>query len=133
MNGRRRTTAALRHRDFALLWSGQSVSLIGDGVYTVALALETLRVDDRPLALALVLAARLFPTVLLLLAGGVIVDRIPRRLAMLVSDSTRGVVVAVVAVLIAFGSPEIWELVVMSVIFGAADALFFPAVTAVVP
>lgn len=133
MNGRRRTTAALRHRDFALLWSGQSVSLIGDGVYTVALALETLRVDDRPLALALVLAARLFPTVLLLLAGGVIVDRIPRRLAMLVSDSTRGVVVAVVAVLIAFGNPEIWELVVMSVIFGAADALFFPAVTAVVP
>jgi hypothetical protein len=73
------TPAALRHRDFALLWSGQSVSLIGDGVYTVALALETLRIDNHPLALSLVLAARLLPTVLLLVVGGVIVDRIPRR------------------------------------------------------
>jgi hypothetical protein len=37
---RKATPAALRHRDFALLWSGQSISLVGDGVYTVALALE---------------------------------------------------------------------------------------------
>jgi MFS family permease len=80
------TPAALHHRDFALLWSGQSISLIGDGIYTVALALETLRIDNHPLALSLVLAARLLPTVLLLVVGGVIVDRIPRRFAMLASD-----------------------------------------------
>lgn len=127
------TPAALRHRDFALLWSGQSISLVGDGVYTVALALETLRIDNHPLALSLVLAARLLPTVLLLVAGGVIVDRIPRRLAMLASDSTRGVAVAVVAVLVALGTLQIWELVVISAVFGAADALFYPAATAVTP
>lgn len=127
------TPAALRHRDFALLWSGQSVSLVGDGVYTVALALETLRIDNHPLALSIVLAARLLPTVLLLVAGGVIVDRIPRRLAMLASDSTRGVTVAVVAVLVALGTLQIWELVVISAVFGAADALFYPAATAVTP
>jgi hypothetical protein len=57
-------TSALRHRDFALLWSGQSISLVGDGVYTVALALVTLAIDDHPLALSFVLAARLLPTVL---------------------------------------------------------------------
>ena len=107
----RATPAALRHRDFALLWSGQSVSLIGDGVYTVALALETLRIDNHPFALSLVLAARLLPTVLLLVVGGVIVDRIPRRFAMLASDVTRGVVVAVIAILVALGSLQIWELV----------------------
>jgi predicted MFS family arabinose efflux permease len=125
--------AALRHRDFALLWSGQSVSLIGDGVYTVALALETLRIDDHPLALSLVLAARLLPMVLLLVAGGVIVDRIPRRFAMLASDTTRGAAVAVIAVLVALGTLQIWELVVLSAVFGAADALFYPAATAVTP
>ncbi len=127
------TPAALRHRDFALLWSGQSISLVGDGVYTVALALETLRIDNHPLALSLVLAARLLPTVLLLVAGGVIVDRVPRRLAMLASDSTRGVAVAVVAALVALGTLQIWELVVISAVFGAADALFYPAATAVTP
>jgi MFS family permease len=88
VNAPGRTPSALRHRDFALLWSGQSISLIGDGVYTVALALETLRIDNHPLALSLVLAARLLPTVLLLVAGGVIVDRVPRRMAMLTSDVT---------------------------------------------
>ena len=30
----------LRNRDFALLWSGQAVSQLGDGVFTVTLALE---------------------------------------------------------------------------------------------
>jgi predicted MFS family arabinose efflux permease len=127
------TPAALRHRDFALLWSGQSISLVGDGVYTVALALETLRVDNHPLALSLVLAARLLPMVLLLVAGGVVVDRIPRRFAMLASDSTRGLAVAVIAVLVALGVLRIWELVLISAVFGAADALFYPAATAVTP
>jgi predicted MFS family arabinose efflux permease len=127
------TPAALRHRDFALLWSGQSISLVGDGVYTVALALETLRVDNHPLALSLVLAARLLPMVLLLVAGGVIVDRIPRRFAMLASDSTRGLAVAVIAVLVALGVLRIWELILISAVFGAADALFYPAATAVTP
>jgi predicted MFS family arabinose efflux permease len=116
-----------------LLWSGQSVSLVGDGVYTVALALETLRIDDHPLALSLVLAARLLPTVLLLVAGGVIVDRVPRRFAMLTSDTTRGVAVGVIALLVALGALQVWELVVISAVFGAADALFYPAATAVTP
>jgi MFS family permease len=126
-------SAALRHRDFALLWSGQSISLVGDGVFTVALALETLHVDDHPAALSFVLAARLLPTVLLLLVGGVIVDRMPRRLAMLVSDVARGLAVGAIALLVALGDIHVWELVVMSVLFGAADALFYPASTAVVP
>jgi MFS family permease len=128
-----RRSAALRHRDFVLLWSGQSISLVGDGVYTVSLALVTLRIDDHPLALSFVLAARLLPTVLLLLAGGVIVDRIPRRFAMVASDATRGAAATVVAILVGLGDLQVWELIVMSVIFGAADALFYPAATAIVP
>ena len=125
--------AALAHRDFALLWSGQAISLVGDGIFTVTLALEALHLDPRPLALSAVLAARLVPTVLLLLLGGVIVDRMPRRLAMLISDGTRGLAVAVIAVLVWTGQAQLWQLIVMSVVFGTADALFFPAETAVIP
>ena len=126
-------SAPLRHRDFALLWSGQGVSLVGDGIFTVALALETLRIDSRPTALSFVLAARLLPTVLLLLVGGVVVDRVPRRLTMLASDATRGVAVGTIAVLVAAGVIQLWELIAMSIVFGAADAFFYPASTAVVP
>jgi hypothetical protein len=38
---------SLRHRDYALLWGGQTVSVLGDGIYTIAIALETLRISDR--------------------------------------------------------------------------------------
>jgi hypothetical protein len=82
-----RLTSTLAHRDFTLLWAGQTVSVAGGGIFTVALAIEVLRVDGRPLALATVMAARLVPTVLLLLVGGAVVDRVPRRLAMLASDA----------------------------------------------
>ena len=82
--------APLRHRDFALLWSGQTVSMLGDGGFTVTLALETLRVDPHPIGLSYVLAARLLPAVVFVLLGGAIADRVPRRLAMLGSDLARG-------------------------------------------
>ncbi|HKB31298.1 MAG TPA: MFS transporter [Streptosporangiaceae bacterium] len=129
----RKVPAPLRHRDFALLWSGQSVSMAGDGIFIVALALETLRVDNSPTALSLVLAARIVPTVCLLLLGGVVVDRIPRRLAMLTSDAVRGLAVATIAAGSAAGGVHLWALLVMSVIFGVGDAFFAPASVAIVP
>ena len=125
--------APLRHRDFALLWSGQTVSMLGDGVFTVTLALETLRVDPNPIGLSYVLAARLLPAVLFVLLGGAIVDRVPRRLVMLGSDLVRGAAVAVITVLVATDAIHLPALVVMAFVFGLADALFFPALTAITP
>jgi MFS family permease len=71
--------------------------------------------------------------VALLLLGGVVVDRVPRRLAMLASDLVRGAAVATIAVLVAEDSVGIAALVAMAVVFGTADAFFSPASTAVVP
>jgi MFS family permease len=123
----------LRHRDFALLWSGQAVSQLGDGVFTVTLAIETLRVDHHAVGLSYVLAARLLPAVLFTLAGGVLVDRVPRRLVMLASDVARGTAVAVVTVLIATGAIHLIGLVCMALVFGLGDAVFFPAAMAITP
>ncbi len=39
----------LAERDFRLLWGGQAISLVGDGVLTVALAWQTLRLSSSPL------------------------------------------------------------------------------------
>src|SRR5664280_1883581 len=100
---RRDTFGALKTRDFALLWSGQSISSLGDGVFTIALALTALRIGKSPVDLAYVLAARAVPSVVFALLGGVVVNRVSRRLAMLVSDVVRGAAVGVVALLIARG------------------------------
>jgi MFS family permease len=127
------TFDALKVRDFALLWTGQSVSSFGDGVFTIALALVALHIGHRPIDLAYVLTARAVPSVVFALVGGVVVDRVPRRFAMLTSDIVRGLAVGFVALLIAGNELRMWELIAMSIIFGTADAFFFPASSAIVP
>lgn len=124
---------ALRVRDFALLWSGETISALGDGVFTVALALVALKIGHRPIDLAYVMVARSVPAVVFALVGGVVVDRVARRTAMISSDVVRGLAVGVVAVLLSQGSLHLWELIVMSAVFGTADAFFFPAFNAIVP
>jgi len=127
------TFRALKVRDFALLWSGQTVSSLGDGVFTIALALVALHIGHSPVDLAYVFTARAVPSVLFALLGGVVVDRVSRRLAMLSSDVVRGLAVGVVAILLARQDLRLWELIAMSAIFGAADAFFAPASMAIVP
>ena len=126
-----RVTGALRHRDFALLWAGQTVSLAGNGVFTVALPLEVLRLTGSSLELALIVSARTVPAVLLLLVGGTLVDRMSRRLVMLVSDAVCAACVGAVALLIAAGKAGLWELAALSAVFGVASAFFKPASTAI--
>jgi MFS family permease len=123
----------LRNRDFALLWSGQAVSQLGDGVFTVTLALEALGVDRNAPGLSYVLAARLIPALLFTLLGGVIVDRFPRRIALLASDAVQGVAVTVIAVLAATHNINLLGLVLMALVFGLGDAVFFPASMAITP
>ena len=108
------TFQALRVRDFALLGSGQTVWSLGDGIFTIALAIDTLDVDHQPTGIALVFAARAIPSVLLALVGGVVVDRESRRLVMLTSDSIRGVAVGGTGLLIARGELRLWELIVVA-------------------
>ena len=128
-----KVVAPLRERDFRLLWSGNLVSLLGDGIFTVALALEALRVDHQPTGLAYVLACRAVPAVALAIVGGGIVDRIPRRTAMLVADLVRGAAVGLIAILVVEQAIGLWELAVMAVAFGTADAFAGPAFLAVIP
>jgi MFS family permease len=99
----------------------------------VTLAIETLRVDHHAAGLSYVLAARLLPAVLFTLAGGVLVDRVPRRLVVLASDVARGAAVTIVTVLVATGGIHLVGLVCMALVFGIGDAVFFPAAMAIPP
>lgn len=121
----------LRHRDFALLWSGQTISLAGNGIFTVALPLEVFRLTGSAVDLALIVAARTVPAVVLLLAGGTVVDRMSRRLVMLTSDSACAALVGLVAILIATNEARLWELAALTTFFGVANAFFKPASTAI--
>jgi len=120
-------------RDFRLLWIGQVVSLVGDGLFTVALAWQSIQLSPRPATLAAVLVARSIPQLTLALLGGALSDRLPRRALMLASDLVRGAAVAVIAILSGLGAIRIWQLIVLAAVFGAADALFQPAYASIIP
>jgi MFS family permease len=124
---------SLANHRFALLWSGQTISRIGDFLYEIALAWWVLQKTGSAVAMAGVLIFSFTPMLLFLLIGGVAVDRYPRVKLMLASDLLRGAVVTLVAVL-AFGQQlEIWQVYIASLIFGLVDAFFQPAYTALVP
>src|SRR5262249_7513023 len=124
---------SLKHRSFALLWSGQTVSRLGDSLYRVALAWWVLEKTGSATAMGTVLICSSIPLLLFLLIGGVTVDRFPRLRVMLVSDLLRGAATLVVA-LLAFSQPfEIWHIHGASIFFGFVQAFFQPAYAATVP
>ena len=84
-----RRLEALRERPFRLLFLGQAVSLLGDGMVGVALAFAVLELTGSATDLGIVLAARTIPLVAFLLAGGVWADRLPRRALMVTTDLIR--------------------------------------------
>ncbi len=78
-----RVLAPLRQRSYALLWAGQTVSVLGDRVYATALPFLVLALGGGAGQLGTAFACSLVPQVLFLLAGGVLTDRLPRRSVML--------------------------------------------------
>src|SRR5437764_13571263 len=76
----------LRERDFALLWTGMTVSLLGDGIYTVAVAWQVYQLSNRPSELALVGLSWTAGLVLFILLAGVLSDRLDRRRVMIGAD-----------------------------------------------
>jgi MFS family permease len=130
---RRGLLSPLRHRDFRVLWAGMAVSLLGDGIFLIAIAWESYSLWNAPAALAIVGIGMAVPTVVFLLVGGIASDRHDRRLVMMWADGVRAVAVAVLAVLVFAGALRFWELVALVAIYGAGTAFFTPAFEAVVP
>jgi MFS family permease len=124
---------SLAHRSFALLWSGQTISRLGDSVFQIALAWWVLEKTGSAAAMGTVLIFTSVPLLLFTLLGGVAVDRFPRARLMVLSDSLRGLAVLVIAVL-AFGQwLELWHVFLISFFFGLVDAVFQSAYAAIVP
>jgi MFS family permease len=125
--------APLRERAFRLLWTGQAVSAFGDALAPVALAFAALQIAHTASALGLVLAASTTARVVFLPIGGVWADRLPRQRVMLSSDAIRAVTELVLAAVLLSGHGQLWTLIVLAGVDGAAGAFFVPASGALVP
>ncbi|MDX3235099.1 MFS transporter [Streptomyces sp. ME03-5709C] len=118
---------------FARLFIGQSLSVLGDRVSFVAVPFAVLSVGGSASDVGLVTAAALVPTLLFTLVGGVWADRFRRHRIMLLSDLVRFAAQGLIAVLLLTGAAEVPHLVLLLIVFGTADAFFMPASTGLLP
>ena len=128
-----RVVRPFRSRDFVLLWAGTQVSLLGDGIYFVAIAWEVYRLSNDPGALSLVGVAWTVPHVAALLVGGAVSDRFERRRVMLASNVVSGLTIGTIAVLVLTGRVELWHIWLLVAFYGASVAFFIPASSAILP
>ena len=123
----------LRHRSYRFLWLSQLLSLVGDRLVMVVLALAVTDLTGDPKDVGLVFAARFAPLVLLTLFGGVLADRLPRRAIMVTADVARFTLHATLAALFLAGVVEVWHIVVIEALFAVAEAFAVPAYQGLVP
>jgi DHA3 family tetracycline resistance protein-like MFS transporter len=113
--------------------AGMTVSLLGDGVFLIALTWQVYLLSNAPRALSVVGIAISGPQVLFLLVGGAVSDRVDRRGVMLASDLVRGMVLLAIGMLTVTGRLRLYHLYALGGAYGAASAFFGPAYEAAVP
>jgi hypothetical protein len=121
-----------RHRDFRLLLGGQTISNFGNTFWLVALPFQLIALGATPLQLGVAVTMAGLSSIVFLLLGGVIADRVSRRRIILTADVVGAIVTSAIATLALFGELRVEHLYVAGLLLGATFAFLFPAYTAVV-
>ena len=123
-----------RHRDFLLLWGGQTVSQIGSQVTVLALPLVAIVVlKASTLQVGLLSAATTCAYLLVALPAGVVADRVSKRRVMLSCDLASLVVIGSVPVARAAGVLTLGQLYAVALGTSALSAFFLVAYTSYLP
>ena len=120
-------------RDFTLVWWGQMVSQVGDGVSKLALLWFVYSITGSPLKTTMIGLLQTLPPILFGPFIGVIVDRVPKKLLLISSDLIRALVLGVLPCLLPVDSFSIERLYLMVFVHAVASAVFGPALTAAIP
>ena len=118
---------------FRRLAGASLVSVLGDGVFRVAIGLQVLAVTGEPWALGLVGLVWVAAQFALLPLGGAVSDRFPRRTVVLLADLWRAAAIGAIGALSAAGVLALWHLLVLGFCFGAGNAFFNPAFMSLLP
>src|SRR5512136_3121173 len=105
-------------RDFRLLFSGATTSLLGDQFALIATPWLVLKLTGDPLALGIVLALEGIPRAVFILLGGAITDRFSPRIIMLTADFIRLILTALMALVVFTGAVQMWMLYAFGLGFG---------------
>jgi MFS family permease len=123
----------LRNPNYRLWVTGSTISFLGDQFYMLALPWLILQKTGSAVAMGAVMMAGSVPRALLMLMGGAVSDRISARKIMMTTATVRTICVTVIGFLVWYNVLQMWQIYVLAVIFGVADAFAVPATTAYLP
>jgi predicted MFS family arabinose efflux permease len=129
-----RAFRSLRNRSVLALFAARLISLLGNGIAAVALVFAVLDLHgSSATTVGVVLTARMLSQITFVVLGGVIADRLPKRVVMVGADIGAGIVQALVAAIVLTGHATALRLAGLAILNGAAAALFEPAARSVMP
>ena len=123
----------LGSRYFRLALAGRLLSLTGNAAQSVTLAVLVLDITQRPSGWGALLTAQAIPQALLMLGGGLAVDRFQSRSVMLAANLLQALVLAPLVPGALLGQLELWHLYAYAIASGIAFAFYIPASQAIVP
>ena len=121
-----RGLAAMRHANYRRFWLGQIGSLVGAWMQSVALPWLVLQLGGSALQLGLVMACLFGPSMIVAPLGGVLADRVDKRLTLIVVNAVAMVQATAMFVLVFSGVVEIWHVYVLAVVAGVVGAIEMP-------
>lgn len=121
------------NKNFTLIWTGKSISQLGDKFYSIALAWWILQKTDSPSIMGTFLLVSVLPALILGFFAGVLADRLSRKTILIVTDTLRGFLVLTISFLAMFGVIEVWHVFVIGMCLSLATAFFDPAIQAIIP
>ena len=120
---------ALRHRNYQLFFFGQLISIIGTWMQATALPLLIVKLNpaDPGLWLGINGFLPLIPLIPLALVAGSLADRFSKRNILVLTQTTMMLQAFVLAALTATGSIQMWQILLLTFVSGAAAAIDLPA------
>lgn len=121
------TFSALRHRNFQLYFGGQLISVAGTWMQIIAQGWLVYQLSRSELTLGIVGFAAAIPALIVSPWGGVVVDRVPRRSLLIVTQTIAMLMAFILAALTFADAVRVWHVVVLAVVLGGVNAFDGPA------
>jgi MFS family permease len=117
---------ALQHRDYRLFFAGQTVSLVGTWMQSVAQSWLVLQLTDSALRLGLIGTLQFLPLLVLSVPAGALTDRLPKRRTLVCTQILLGLQSAALALLVWSDRVQYWHVCVLAVLAGLVNTLDMP-------
>jgi len=120
-------------RNFRLLVGCDVMSMVGTTMATVAVPFAILHSGGSASDIGFVTVAGLIPTIVFLLLGGVVADRLPRQRVMVLANVVQSAMQAAFALLVLTGRAQLWQMMLLTAGRGIAFGFYMPAAQGLLP